>query len=92
MLYEGNGPISFPIKNSGIEMMLVATDYEADDVCEWNNLEGGPILGLTISTGNVTDMFGLGVIPENITELAGGEICVNRFEEVDKQWHLNSEN
>mmetsp|Transcript_23574 Transcript_23574/g.3894 ORF Transcript_23574/g.3894 Transcript_23574/m.3894 type:complete len:120 (-) Transcript_23574:900-1259(-) len=70
---------------------MKSTTYVPPSFCDDDPLLVGPISKLFVCPDE-DDMFKLGNVPKNITELAGGEMVLSRFEETDKQWHLNSDN
>mmetsp|Transcript_4745 Transcript_4745/g.7142 ORF Transcript_4745/g.7142 Transcript_4745/m.7142 type:complete len:1017 (+) Transcript_4745:916-3966(+) len=90
-LYTGQEFTGAVNNYNGIDFKVHTCGVEADAMF-YDNMETGPILDLYTASNDASSAFLLGEVPENLSEMAGGETRLSRFEGHDKQWHLNSEN
>ncbi|CAG9329206.1 unnamed protein product [Blepharisma stoltei] len=75
-----------------ITLTTEKAEYAGGDTKDGDNERDGPLIDIYIASTDAVSAFGMGEVPDRLVELAGGETQICRFEETDKQWHLNSEN
>jgi len=78
-LYSGKST-KFQVSSEGVQLSIQ------------NSESSEPIAALFVSKTETETGFEIGEVPPKISELAGGEVKLARFEDFDKQWHLNNEN
>jgi hypothetical protein len=90
-VYHGKNFIGTIIVTDGLEFKCFECELGGSDTREGSNHNDGPIIELYFSPNYMNNIFDIRTLPKNLTQLAGGESQLSRFEEIDKQWHLNSE-
>lgn len=91
-VYRGQQFKGNTITVNKITLTTEKADYQGGDTKDGDNERDGPIIDVYVASTDAASAFGMGEIPDRLIELAGGETQITRFEETDKQWHLNSEN
>jgi hypothetical protein len=91
-LYKPKGFKGPVIKEAGVHMRCMEAQYALNENSEGENHQDGPILDFYCIQEDTNFSYSLGEIPNNFVELAGGECKLTRFEGIDKQWHLNTDN
>ncbi len=91
-LYRGKGFKGTVITQDDIELTCQEADISYNEDIEGRGHLEGPLVDIYYASTEKINIFALGEVPQNLSELAGGETQLSRFEDFEKHWHLNSEN